>query len=293
MRVLLTGATGYIGSAVGEALQKAGHEVVGLARSEEATLRLEADGISALRGDLHDAESIAQAARDADAVIHTAATNGPDMPQTDRAVVEAILEALEGTDKPFIYTSGVWVYGNTGENIVDEESELDPAPLVAWRPAIEQSVLDAAKRRVRSIVIRPAMVYGRGGGMIAGFTNGAKEKGVVQFVGTGENRWSLVHVDDLADLYVLALEKAAAGTLLLAASGPAVRVREIAAAAGRTEGVKAQAWPVDEARGVLGPFADALALDQQVSGAKAQRLLGWTPKAPSLMEDLERGSYVS
>lgn len=293
MKVLLTGATGYIGSAVAEALQKARHEVVGLARSDEATKRLESRGIRAVRGDLHDAESIARAAREADAVIHTAATNGSDMPQTDKAAVEAILGALEGTDKPFIYTSGVWVHGNTGENIVDEESALDPALLVAWRPAIEQSVLDAAKRRVRSIVIRPAMVYGRGGGMVAGFVGGAKEKGVVQFVGTGENRWSLVHVDDLADLYVRSLEKAPAGTLLLAASGPAVRVRKIAEAAGRTAGAGVRAWPVEEARSVLGPFADALALDQQVSGQKARSLLGWTPKAPSLIEDLERGSYVS
>jgi nucleoside-diphosphate-sugar epimerase len=295
MKVLLTGATGYIGSAVADALKHAGHEVVGLARSDAAAGRLEARGIRAHRGDLQDAESIAQAALEADAVIHAASTNGPDMPRTDRAAVEAILGALEGTDKPFIYTSGVWVNGNTGESIADEESALDPVPLVAWRPAIEQSVLDGASRHVRSIVIRPAMVYGRGGGMIGDFVNAAREKGVVQFVGTGENRWSLVHVDDLADLYVRALEKAPAGTLLLAASGPAVRVQEIAEAAGRTAGAgnRAQAWPVEEARGVIGPVADALVLDQQVSGEKARKLLGWMPTAPSLLEDLESGSYVS
>ncbi|OLE97380.1 MAG: NAD-dependent epimerase [Cyanobacteria bacterium 13_1_20CM_4_61_6] len=295
MKVLLTGATGYIGGAVADALQKRGHEVIGLARSDEAASKLEAKGITAARGSLSDPQSVAAAARETDAVIHAAATGGPDAPQADRQTVEAIVNALEGTDKPFIYTSGVWVLGNTGEHVADEESALDPTPLVAWRPAVEQLALDAAKRGVRSIVIRPGVVYGRGGGMVADFIDSARRNGAARYIGTGENRWSLVHADDLADLYVRALENAPAGTLLMAASGPSMRVREIAERASRTAGAdgRTESWPLDEAQARLGPYADALVLDQQVSAARARELLQWSPTAASLAEDLERGSYVA
>lgn len=294
MKVLLTGATGYIGSAVADALMERGHEVVGLARSDEAAQKLEAKGIRAWRGSLNEPESIASAARETDAVIHAASINGPDAPQADRQSVEAIIGALEGTRKPFIYTSGVWVLGNTGESVADESSPLDPTPLVAWRPGVEQLVLDAAQKGVRSIVLRPAMVYGRGGGMVTDFLETARKSGAARYIGTGENRWSLIHVEDLADLYVLALEQAEAGTMLMVASGPSMRVLEIAEKASQTAGAGGQtlSWPLTEAQGRLGPLADALVLDQQVSGERARELLQWTPKAPSLIEELEQGSYA-
>lgn len=294
MRVLLTGATGYVGSAVADALLEHGHEVVGLARSEEAAQKLSAKGIGVWRGSLNEPESVAAAAREADAVIHAASTGDSEAPQADRQTVEAIIQAIEGTNKPFIYTSGVWVMGNTGESVATEESELDPTPLVAWRPAVEQLALDAAQRGVRSIVLRPAMVYGRGGGSVADFVASARKSGAARYIGTGENRWSLIHVEDLADLYVRALEQAEAGTLLMVASGPSMRVREIAERASRAAGAGGQtaSWPLEEARGRLGPYADALVLDQQVSGERARNLLQWTPKAPTLAEELEHGSYA-
>ena len=294
MRIFLTGASGYIGSAIAEALQMAGHTVTGLARSDEAAARLRARGIEVRRGDLYDEAGLGEAAREAEGVIHAASTGGTDMAQTDRDAVRSIISALEGTNRPFIYTSGVWVHGNTDRHVADEESPLNPASIVAWRPAVEQLALSAAERGVRSVVIRPVMVYGRGGGLFAEFLRSAKERGAVRFVGTGENRWSVVHVEDLADLYVRALEQAEAGTLLLAAEGDSLTVRELALAAARGAGVEGriEAWPVDEARRSLGGFADALTLDQQISAAKAKRLLGWTPKAPSVLEELERGSYA-
>jgi nucleoside-diphosphate-sugar epimerase len=189
-----------------------------------------------------------------------------------------------------VHTSGVWVLGNTGEKVADEESPLDPTPLAAWRPAVEQQVLTAARQGVRSVVIRPAIVYGRGGGLVRMLVQSARERGAARYIGMGENRWPLVHVDDLANLYRLALERAPAGSLFIAASGPAIRLREIAEAASRAAGVggQAEAWPIEEARREMGPLADALALDQQVTGAKAARVLGWTPRAPSLQEELER-----
>ena len=295
MKVFLTGATGYIGSAVVEKLLAAGHEVTGLARSEESARKLEAVGAHALPGDLHDSETIKRAASEADGVIHMASTGGPDAPQADAQAVNAILDALTGTSKPFIYTSGVWVLGNTNDNVADEETELDPTPLVAWRPAIEQRVLEAASSSVRSIVLRPGMVYGRGGGSVGEMVESGRQKGTVRFVGTGENRWTLVHVEDLADLYVKALEKAPAGTLLMVAAGESMRVREIAEAAARAAGanVRVESWPIEQARERLGLYADALVLDQQVSAAKAQKLLDWKPKAPSLLEELAQGSAAS
>ncbi|HEX8494307.1 MAG TPA: SDR family oxidoreductase [Pyrinomonadaceae bacterium] len=295
MKVLLTGATGYIGSVVAERLLAAGHEVIGLARSDEAARKLEASGVRPLRGDLQDSEVLTRAARVADGVIHTASTGDANAPQADAQAVAVILDALEGTSKPFIYTSGVWVMGNTNDRVADEETPLDPTPLVAWRPAIEQRVLAASERGVRSIVLRPAMVYGRGGGSVGEMIQSGRQKGVVRFVGTGENRWSLIHVEDLADLYVKALEKAPPATLLMVAAGPSMTVLEIAEAAARAADVDGhiESWPIEQARERLGPYADALVLDQQVSAEKAMRLLDWTPRAPSLLEELSQGSATS
>jgi nucleoside-diphosphate-sugar epimerase len=159
---------------------------------------------------------------------------------------------------------------------------------------VEQRVLEGASRGIRTAVIRPAIVYGRGGGIPAGFVDSAQKDGAAQYVGTGDNRWPFVHVDDLADLYLLALEKAPPGTLLLAVSGPSYRVRDVAAAASRGAGAggKTLALPLEEARKKLGAYADALVLDQQASGRRAEELLGWRPYRSDVLEDIERGSYA-
>ncbi|HTT64934.1 MAG TPA: SDR family oxidoreductase [Bryobacteraceae bacterium] len=293
MQIFLTGATGYIGSAVADALAKAGYAVVGLARSDDQVRMLAARGLGAHRGDLRDPASLAEGARNADAVVHTALPAAPDAGQVDRAAVEAIIGALSQFNRPFIYTSGCWVLGNTGGRVADEDTPLDPTPLIAWRPAIEQIVLAAASRGVQGIVLRPAMVYGRGGGLVAAFVRSAREQGAARVIGNGENRWTFVHVDDLAGLYVRALQAAAAGTMLFAAHGPAVRVREVAEVASRAAGAGGQVVtvPIEEARQTMGPFADALALDQQISGERAKRVLGWRPQAPGVLEELAGGSY--
>src|SRR4051794_29151589 len=291
MKVFLTGATGYIGSAVTERLRAAGHEVSALARSDASAGKLAATGIRGVRGDFTDPRSIIAAAGEADGVISLATTYDPNI---DGPAIDAILDALAGSTKPFIYTSGIWSHGDTGGKVVDEASPPRPAPLVSWRQAVEDRVLQAASRGIRSIVIRPAIVYGRGGGIPAGFAESAQKDGAARYVGTGENRWPFVHVDDLADLYLLALEKASPGTLLLGVSGPAHSVRDVAAAASRGAGAEGRirAWPLEEARKKLGPYADALVLDQQASGKRAQQLLGWRPHRPDVLEDLERGSYA-
>jgi nucleoside-diphosphate-sugar epimerase len=294
MQVFLTGATGYIGSAVAEALQKAGHKVVGLARTPEKAKQLETRGISAVVGDLLKPESLSAPASRAEGVIHTANTNDKNAPQVDAAVVRALLESLAGTGKPFVYTSGVWVLGSTGDKVADEAAPVNPTPLVAQRPAIEREVLSYKDRGVRTVVIRPALVYGRGGSIPRMVVQSAKDTGAARYVGDGHNRWPFVDVDDLAQLYVLALEKAPAGSLYNAAQGPAYTVLEVAEAASAGAGAKGktQAVPLEEARKSMGAFADAQMLDQQISGEKARKELGWSPRAGSVLDDLKTGSYA-
>jgi nucleoside-diphosphate-sugar epimerase len=294
VNVFLTGATGYIGSVVAEQLIAHGHTVIGLARTDSAAAKLADKGVTALRGGLPDLATLADAVTRADAVIHAASTNDANAPAADRAAVEAMLAALAGSNKPFIYTSGYWVLGNTGDRPADEEAPLNPTPLVAWRPAVEHLVLTAAARQVRSVVLRPVIVYGRAGGIPAGLVADGRQHGVVQFVGDGEQLWPTVHIDDLGDLYVRLLSGAGAGSLWHAAHGESLRVREIALAASQGAGVSGmiKSWPLDEARKVLGPYADALALSGRVSGKRAERLLGWKPSGPSLIEELSQGSYA-
>jgi nucleoside-diphosphate-sugar epimerase len=290
MQVFLTGASGYIGSAVAERLRAAGHAVTGLARSDAAASRLSAAGIQPVRGDFTDPGSITSAARSVDGVISMATTYDPNI---DGPAIDAILSALAGSNKPMIYTSGIWSHGDTAGKVVDETSPARPATLVQWRQAVEERVLDAARDGIRTAVIRPAIVYGRGGGIPAGFVDSAVKDGGARFVGTGKNRWPFVHVDDLADLYLLALDRAPAGTLLLAVSGPSYPVSDVAAAASRGagKGGRTIAWPLEEARKTLGAYADALILDQQATGQRARELLGWKPSRPDVIADIERGSY--
>jgi nucleoside-diphosphate-sugar epimerase len=293
MRIFVTGATGYIGSSVARALLEAGHDVIGLARSDKAVKTLGQRGIRPFQGTLANPEAVTAAAAEADAIIHTAFDWTPDGPLADEAFIRALLTALGGRNKTFVYTSGVWVMGNTPKG-ADEDTPPAAPPVVAWRVAVERKVMQAAERGVRSVVIRPAMVYGRGGGSVAGFLKSARENGAAVYVGTGENHWTFVHVDDLADLYLLALN-AEPGSLFIGASGSPHRVKEVAEAAGWAAGAKGhtRTWPVDEAFPVLGPAVQGLILDQRISGARAERVLGWKPHAPSVIEEVRHGSYTA
>lgn len=293
MELFMTGATGYLGTAAAEALAADGHRVFGLARSDDAARALEQAGHTPVRGDLRKPASLGEPARDAEGVVHVAHAGGDDAGAVDRAAVEAMLDAMEGTAKPFLYTSGVWVVGDTGEEVADENRPLEPAELVRWRAEFEPRVLDAAERDVRTVVLRPAIVYGRGGGISGSMVAGAEEDGAVEVVGDGRQEWSAVHVEDLADLYALALRDGEAGRLYQAAHGPFYAVRDVAlaacVAAGRDPAVVER--PLEEARREMGAVADALALTQRVSGARARGELGWSPSRPTLLEELLRGSY--
>ncbi|HSD02458.1 MAG TPA: NAD-dependent epimerase/dehydratase family protein [Gaiellales bacterium] len=289
MRILVTGATGYIGAVVSETLSARGHTVVGTARSPAAEAELAARGYEIARADLLEPESLARAAAACDAVVHTAATQDEDMGPAEQAAVRAMLAGLAGSGKAFVYTSGVWVYGSAPPGrVMDEDTPPDPVALFAWRPALEAEVIAAAARGVRTIVIRPGMVYGRGGGPCNQFAAMA-EDGVPRYVGDGQNHWSLVHVDDLAELYALAIERAPAGTLVNGVAGPPLRVRDLAEAAAAGAGFEAApvAWPVTEAAVELGAEdADGVTRDHRISGERARALLGWAPAPRSPLDEL-------
>lgn len=289
MKIFLTGATGYIGSAVAEALLAAGHTVAGLARSADAEQQLRDRGMTPVLGDLREPASLASRMTSVDGVIHAGTTNEG---RTDMDAVLAMLGALNSTGKPFVYTSGLWVLGNTGDGPADETAPVQAPPIVAWRPALERYVLDASG--VRAIVVRPGVVYGRAGGLPAMFVQSAQESGAARYIGDGMNRWPMVHVEDLGDLYVRAVENAPARTLVHAVDGPAVRVKDIAEAASfaADAGGRTEPWPIDQAMAKLGPLVDALLLDQVVSGQKAKDMLRWSPQAVGVLEDLRYGSYA-
>lgn len=292
MKVLLVGATGYIGTAVAEKLKEAGHEVLALARSDDAEKRVASLGYTPARGDMADPARVAELARLADAIIHAATTGNADNPSIDATMTRAILEALEGSGKPFVYTSGVWSVGDTGPAVADESFVGSPLPLSAWRLPLEREVLAASRRGVRGIVMRPGIVYGRAGGIPSMLVAEARQKGGVRVIGDGRQEWPTVFVEDLADLYVRALS-ASPGALLHGTDGQH-QVRDIAAAASLAGGADGRLlpWTVEDARKEYGGFGEFFALHQRVSSESAKWGLGWKPQGPSLLQDLLTGSYA-
>lgn len=293
MKVFLTGPTGQLGGAVADVLMAAGHKVVGLARDEDAAATLTSRDIEAVVGDLADVELIAGQAAKADGVIHVAVTGDERQAEVDVAVTTGMLDALAGSGSPYVHTSGGWVLGNTGATPADEDAPIAVAEAIGWRPSLERTVRAAAERDVRSIVIRPAIMFGRGRGLPAMYVTWAQQRGIGRCVGDGENRWSYVHCDDLAELYCLALERGPAGTLLNGASGETLVQSELARAADRAAGGDGnfEPWPLEQARVELGVLADALALDQDISGDRARRTLGWSPQRFGVAEEVQHGSY--
>ena len=301
MRIFILGATGYIGGAIAQRALQVGHTVHGLARSDQAEATLRERGVVPVRGSLDDHELLVRTARESDAVVF-AVSYGSDIQAAMRALsaaVNALLLGLEGSSKAFLYSSGVGAYGDTGMREVDEDEPLHPDPLFAPLIEIEQSILSSAARGVRSVVIRAAQVYGSGGGGSAPFVSlidMARQMGYAVYLEAGTNAWSTIHLDDLANLYVLALEKAPAGTLLNAAAEPPVSLKEIAGAVGHAAGLTDAPLSLtrEEANAVFGPFMTSfLARNMRVSSARATSLLDWRPERPSVLDDLTHGSYRS
>jgi nucleoside-diphosphate-sugar epimerase len=276
MQVLLTGGTGYIGWAVLRVLREHGHDVRAVVRSEESAKVVRDAGADAEIGDLADTAWLSGQLSRSDGAIHLAAL-GPD---GDEAVISAVLEAYAGTAKSFVYTGGVWTWGDNPA--ITEESPTRPPALTAWRLEPQRRLLGSG---LRVSIVSPGLVYGYGRGIPAGVLAAGPRtgSGALRLIGPGDQHWTTVHVDDLADLYVRVLEQAPGGEHYIAASGDNPTVREIAEALGGP--VRPES--AEETRARLGTgFADALLLDQQATGAKA-RSLGWHPTRPGIREGLD------
>ena len=291
MPIFVTGGSGYIGKSVIRELRRRSHVVHALARNAAAEDAVARAGAEPVRGDLRNLDVLRRAAAAADGVVYLAQEQSEEGVEVGRAAVGAILEGLRDA-KTIVYTSGVWVYGWRGDTIVGEDAPLDPLPIVAWRPAIEDLVL-SQQRRVRAIVVRPGIVYGDGGGIPGMMVQQARD-GDLKVVGDGTNRWPTVRHDALAELYALALESRTAMGVYNATRGAAVPYIEIAHAASRAAGRDGRVVHVTlrDAQTTLGSFAEALACDLQVDSSRATRELGWEPHRPTLLEELSNTTVV-
>ncbi len=300
MRIFVTGATGFVGSAIVRDLIGAGYEVVGLARSDAAAASLTAAGAEVHRGSLEDLDSLRRGAAATDGVIHTGFIHDfskfKAVCEIDRHAIEALGSALAGSNRPLIVTSGTALVTPgrlaTEDNVPAADSSAFP------RIASEEAALAVAAQGVRVSVVRLSpSVHGDGDhGFAAGFVSTlisiAREKGVSAYVGDGLNRWTAVHRLDAAQLFRLALEKAAAGTRFHGVDEEGIAFRDIAEVIGRQLNMPVVAKSPEEAANHFGWLAAFAGLDCPASSKLTQEQLGWRPVQPSLLADLERGSYI-
>jgi nucleoside-diphosphate-sugar epimerase len=288
MRILLTGATGYIGSAVCDVLVRAGHEVTALVRNPAKARRLTTQGVQLLAADLGDPETYRERIGGFDGYIHTALEPGARTADVDRRTIETMRDiAWRSSRAVLIYTSSIWILGNAREP-ADETAPVNPAPSAAFRPAHEQLVLEANGGGLRAIVVRPGIVYGGSSGIISDQLRDA-DNGIVRVIGNGENHWALVYDRDLADLYLkLAVHPEASGIFHATDEGDE-SVNDLVRAMSRHVEFKPEVryMPLPEARNKLGALADGLALDQMIRSGRA-KAIGWTPTLKSVGRNVPR-----
>jgi nucleoside-diphosphate-sugar epimerase len=297
MKVFCTGASGYIGGSVAAHLVVAGHQVTGLVRSQEKADAVRARGIQPLLGTLDDAERLAQAAHAADLIVNAASAD-------HTGAVVALLDALAGSGKPFIHTSGSSIVGtrargHRSEAIFDENTPVTPTPARTVRVALNERILSYRDKGCRPVIICPSLIYGLGHGVEPHSTQVpllidlAKKRGCAAHAGPGENIWSNVHIDDLLTLYALAIEKAPAGSFFFAENGEN-SLREVCDSINRMLGYAGppMAMSMQEAASEWGEGTaeDTMASNSRVRAVRA-RQLGWKPKARSLIEEIEHGCY--
>jgi nucleoside-diphosphate-sugar epimerase len=293
MRVFVTGAAGFIGTATTRELIANGHEVLGLARSDANAQALERLGAKVHRGSLQDLDSLRNGARETDGTIHLAfihdfskfMENG----QIDKHAIEAMGDVLVGTNKPFIVTSGTGLIAPGV--VITEDVRRDAGPMV---PRVsEQAGLAYASRGVRAIAIRLPQVHGEKGkaGLISYLVEGARQKGAAAYVGEGRERWAAAHRSDVSRLYRLALEKGAVDGIYHAVGEEGVPMRDVIEVVGRALNVPVVSIKQEEAGDYYGPLAMFAGLDMPASSAKTQKELGWTPREIGLIEDIGQPGY--
>ena len=291
MKVVLTGATGFIGSHILAELFEHGHDVIALVRDEDQAAAVAARGAKAAVADLYDRAAVASLLEDADGAIHTASPGDATTADLDSAMADAAIDAFAGTGRPYIEISGAWVYGTNTS--ITEESPFHAPALVAWKEPIERRVLGATG--MRAVVIVASTAYGDGGGAIPGalLASPRDDAGNLIMIGTGQQHWSTVHVADLADVFRRVLEDGFARGRYVVGNGVNPTVAELTEAAAVADGAPgAVPGSEEEARARFGDyFAEVLLLDQGTGAAKARTELGWYPSHPTLTDEFRHGSY--
>jgi nucleoside-diphosphate-sugar epimerase len=291
MKVVLTGATGFVGSHVLADLYKHGHEVTALVRDDAQADTVAARGATPVVVDLYDRPAVARLLGHADGAIHTASPGDATSADLDSAVVDAVTGAFAGTGQPYLQISGLWIYG--ANPAITEASPFNAPAMVSWKEPIERRVLGATD--IRGVVIVSSVAYGDGGGGIPGLLLGSPrdDAGRLVMLGTGQQHWSTVHAADLADFFRRALENESARGRYVIGSGAHPTVAELTQAAAVAAGAPgAVPGSDDEARARLGDyFAEVLLLDQGTDAARSRTELGWYPSHPSLSDEFRHGSY--
>lgn len=293
MNIALTGSTGFVGSHILTDLVSHGHDVTALVRTDQEGEAVLARGATPAVVDLYDRPAVAKVLSGTDGAVHTASPGDATSADLDAAVLDAAIDALGSSGKPFAYISGLWIYGDNDD--ITEEAPLKAPALVSWKEALQQRLL--GQSGMRGIVVVSSVAYGDGGGGVPGVLLGSPRDaaGNLIMLGSGRQHWSNVHVADLADFFRRSLEDGSARGTYVIGNGLNPTVAALTEAAAVASGAPgAVPGSDDEARGRLGDyFAEVLLLDQGTQGARARAELGWEPTHPGLVEEFRTGSYRS
>jgi nucleoside-diphosphate-sugar epimerase len=291
MKVLIVGATGFVGSAVDEALTSNGHTTFGVARSDSAREKLAARKTNVISADAAKPQTLAKALSEVDAVVYAVNVTDAEPFTVDSNALRAIRKGLAGTEKTFVFVNGAWIYGATGNDPVGESAPVNPPPFLARRIELERATLEMTRVGIRALIVRGGIAYGNGGGIPSMFVQSARERGAATIVGDGRNHWATIAVSDLGRCIARAVESGRPGRAYNAVSDDRFTVREIAEAGSRGAGAEGATTLVPPA--IMGQYGECLALNQVLSADRAKADLGWTATGPTIVNELEFGSYVA
>ena len=290
MRVFITGSTGYIGFSAAKRIRAAGHEVFGLTRSEQNAKLLKQNEIIPIIGSMQNVDSFINTAANCDVVIHAAADYKNNTAQLDKSTVETFINSAKsfGRIKKLIYTSGTWVYGSSNNHLLTEESKTNPIKIVNWRPEVDNLIVDT--NYLDGIVLRPGCVYGGIGSMTNEFFNSALNDNSISIIGNGNNRWPMIHVDDLAEAYLLAVENDNLGSHIFnIVETKSASINEIISSVEILLGseIKKKYMSLQESIKLIGTYAEVLVINQLFDTTKAEVILNWEAKHKGFIEELE------